>query len=128
MARKLIFTKWQQGLGGNIKLMISGSAALQTRLNRVFSAAGMPVMEGYGLTETAPVISVNDQRNGKWRIGTVGKPIDGIEIKIAEDGEILCKGPNVMMGYYKDPEKTNRMIRDGYLHTGDIGKLDKDGF
>lgn len=92
IARKLIFSKWQEGLGGNVKLMVSGSAALQTRLTRVFSAAGMPVMEGYGLTETSPVISVNDMRNGLFRIGTVGKPIKNVEVKIGEDGEILFKG------------------------------------
>ncbi|WP_136668020.1 long-chain fatty acid--CoA ligase [Flavobacterium sp. H122] len=128
IARKLIFSKWQEALGGNVKLMVSGSAALQTRLTRVFAAAGMPVMEGYGLTETSPVISVNDMRNGLFRIGTVGKLIKNVEVKIAEDGEILCKGPNVMMGYYKDEQQTADVIKDGYFHTGDIGEFDKDGF
>ncbi len=128
IARKLIFSKWQEGLGGNLTVMVSGSAALQPRLTRVFAAAGMPVMEGYGLTETSPVISVNDVRNGGFRIGCVGKPITNVEVKIADDGEILCKGPNVMMGYYKDEQLTNEVIKDGYFHTGDIGIIDADGF
>lgn len=128
IARKLIFSKWQEALGGNVKLLVSGSAALQTRLTRVFAAAGMPVMEGYGLTETSPVISVNDMRNNMFRIGTVGKLIKNVEVKIAEDGEILCKGPNVMMGYYKDEQQTADVIKNGYFHTGDIGEFDKDGF
>lgn len=128
IARKLIFSKWQAGLGGNLSCMVSGSAALQPRLARVFAAADMPVMEGYGLTETSPVISVNDQRNKGWKIGTVGRIIDDVEVKIAEDGEILCKGPNVMMGYYKDPEKTAEVMTGDYFHTGDIGEVDADGF
>ena len=128
IARKLIFSKWKEGLGGQIGLMVSGSAALQPRLARVFAAAGIPVMEGYGLTETSPVITVNDERNNGFRIGTVGKPIDNVEVKIAEDGEILCKGPNVMMGYYKDKEKTDEVLKNGYFHTGDIGEFDNDGF
>jgi long-chain acyl-CoA synthetase len=128
IARKLIFSKWQEGLGGNLDMMVSGSAALQPRLTRVFAAAGIPIMEGYGLTETSPVISVNDQRNGGFKIGTVGKVIDNVEVKIAEDGEILCKGPNVMMGYYKDEKLTNEVITDNYFHTGDIGEFDNEGF
>ncbi len=128
IARKLIFSKWKEGLGGNLDLMVSGSAALQPRLARVFAAAEIPVMEGYGLTETSPVIAVNDMRNHCFKIGTVGKPIDNVEVKIAEDGEILIKGPNVMMGYYKDEEKTNETIKDGYFHTGDIGVIDEEGF
>ena len=128
IARKLIFSKWKEGLGGNIKLMVSGSAALQTRLTRVFTAAGIPVFEGYGLTETSPVISVNSFNDDAFKIGTVGKLINCVEVKIAEDGEILCKGPNVMMGYYKDEEKTNEVLKDGYFHTGDIGELDANGF
>lgn len=128
IARKLIFSKWQAALGGELKLMVSGSAALQARLTRVFAAAGMPVMEGYGLTETSPVISVNDLRNGGFRIGTVGKMIDGVDVKIADNGEILVKGANVMMGYYKDPEKTAEVLKDGYFHTGDKGEVCEEGF
>ncbi|MBE7647902.1 AMP-dependent synthetase/ligase [Tenacibaculum finnmarkense] len=128
IARKLIFSKWQEALGGELKLMVSGSAALQSRLTRVFTAAGMPVMEGYGLTETSPVLSVNDVRNGGFKVGTVGKMLDGIELKFATTGEILVKGPNVMLGYYKDPEKTAEVIKDGYFYTGDKGELDADGF
>ena len=128
IARKLIFSKWQEGFGGNLKLMVSGSAALQPRLTRIFAASGMPIMEGYGLTETSPVVSVNDENNGGFKIGTVGRIIDGVEVKIAEDEEILVKGPNVMMGYYKDPEKTAEVMTGEYFHTGDKGKIDDDGF
>jgi long-chain acyl-CoA synthetase len=128
IARKLIFSKWKEGLGGNLDLMVSGSAALQTRLARIFAAAEIPVMEGYGLTETSPVITVNDTRNFGFRVGTVGKVIDGVTVKIAEDGEILCKGPNVMMGYYKDEKLTSEVMTDDYFHTGDIGEIDADGF
>ncbi|PTX43326.1 long-chain acyl-CoA synthetase [Christiangramia gaetbulicola] len=129
LARKLIFSKWKEGLGGNIELIVSGSAALQPRLARVFAAAEIPVMEGYGLTETSPVISVNDQRNHGFKIGTVGKVLDNVEVKIADDGEILAKGPNIMKGYYKDEEKTREVLNgEGYFHTGDIGEIDKDGF
>ena len=128
LARKLIFSKWQEGLGGNLTTMVSGSAALQQRLSRIFGAAGIPVMEGYGLTETSPVISVNQEKGGGWKIGSVGRVIKDVEVKIADDGEILCKGPNVMMGYYKDPEKTAEVLKNGYFHTGDIGEIDEDGF
>ena len=128
IARKLIFSKWQEALGGELELLVSGSAALQPRLTKVFTAAGIPVMEGYGLTETSPVISVNDMRNKGFRAGTVGKVLDGIEVKIAEDGEILCKGPNVMLGYYKDEAQSNEVLKDGYFHTGDIGEFDNEGF
>ncbi|MRX66122.1 AMP-dependent synthetase/ligase [Maribacter luteus] len=128
LARKLIFSKWKEALGGNLKLIASGSAALQPRLARIFNAAEMGVMEGYGLTETSPVISVNDMRNHGFRIGSVGKPLANTDVKIAEDGEICIKGPQVMLGYYKDPERTNQVLKDGYFHTGDIGELDSDGF
>lgn len=131
LARKLIFSKWQAALGGNLKLMVSGSAALQPRLTRIFAAAGMPIMEGYGLTETSPVTSVNflnvDGVKG-FRVGTVGKVIEGVEVKIAESGEILIKGPNVMQGYYKDPVKTAEVLKDGYFYSGDKGEFDRDGF
>ena len=128
IARKLIFSKWKEALGGNLELISSGSAALQPRLARVFSAAGMTIAEGYGMTESSPVITVSEEANRGNKFGCVGRAIDGVEIKIAEDGEILCKGPNVMQGYYKDPEKTAETIKDGYLHTGDIGVIDTDGF
>jgi len=128
IARKLIFSKWKEALGGKLDLMVSGSAALQTRLTRVFAAAEIPIMEGYGLTETSPVISVNDLRNKGFKVGTVGKLIKNVEVKIAQDGEILCKGPNVMMGYYKDEKQTTEVIVDGYFHTGDIGEFDSEGF
>lgn len=128
IARKLIFSKWQEGLGGNLKIIASGSAALQPRLARVFNAAGIGVMEGYGLTETSPVISVNDMRNNGFRIGTVGKLLDETKVTIAEDGEILVEGASVMMGYYKAPEKTAEELKNGKFHTGDIGEIDNDGF
>ena len=128
IARKLVFSKWREGLGGNLTVLVSGSAALQQRLTRIFAAAGMPVMEGYGLTETSPVITVNDMRNHGFKVGTVGKVIQNVEVKIAPDGEILCKGPNVMMGYYKDEKLTKEAIYDGYFHTGDIGEVDSEGF
>jgi long-chain acyl-CoA synthetase len=128
LARKLIFSKWQAALGGELKLMVSGSAALQPRLTRVFAAAGMPIMEGYGLTETSPVVTVNDVTESGFRVGTVGKVIEGVEVIIAATGEILVKGPNIMLGYYKDSEKTAEVIKDGYFYTGDKGEFDQDGF
>jgi long-chain acyl-CoA synthetase len=128
IAKKLILSKWQEALGGNLELIASGSAALQPRLARIFTAAGMTLVEGYGLTETSPVISVNDMRKKNYRIGSVGRIIDGVHVKIAKDGEILCKGPNVMMGYYKDLKKTAEVMTDDYFHTGDIGEIDEQGF
>ncbi|MGC4041771.1 MAG: long-chain fatty acid--CoA ligase [Flavobacterium sp.] len=128
IARKLIFSKWKDGLGGRLDLIVNGSAAMQPRLLRIFAAAEIYIMEGYGLTETSPVIAVNDMRNHGFRIGTVGHIIRNVEVKIAPDGEILCKGPNVMMGYYKDEKLTSETIVDGYFHTGDIGEIDQDGF
>ena len=131
LARKLIFSKWQAALGGELTLMVSGASALQQRLTRVYAAAGMPIMEGYGLTETSPVTTVSFiEQNGVrgFRVGTVGRVINNVEVKIADNGEILVKGPNVMQGYYKDPEKTAEVIKDGYFHTGDKGEFDADGF
>ena len=128
IANKLIFSKWRAALGGELEVVASGSAALQARLAKVFNAAGIPIMEGYGLTETSPVVSVNDMRNEHFRIGSVGKIIKDTEVKIAADGEILVKGPQVMMGYYKDEELTNEVIKNDFFHTGDIGELDQDGF
>ena len=128
IARKLVFKKWQAALGGNVKVIASGSAALQPRLARIFFAAGLPVMEGYGLTETSPVLSVNCEKNDGVRFGTVGRVLNNTQIKIAEDGEILCKGPQLMMGYYNRPDLTAEVIdKDGWFHTGDIGIfVDKD--
>jgi len=124
IARKLIFSKWQEALGGNVKAAVSGGAALQPRLARIFWAAQIPILEGYGLTETSPIISVNTLNPGGLKFGTVGKTIDKVTVRIAEDGEILCKGPNVMLGYYKRPDLTDEMIdKDGWLHTGDIGEM-----
>lgn len=123
LANKLIFVKWREALGGSIKAVVSGGAALQPRLARVFGAAGIPVLEGYGLSETAPVIAVN--RLGKVKAGTVGELLESAEVKIAKDGEILFKGPNLMPGYYKDEKKTKEAIdKDGWFHTGDTGVLD----
>jgi long-chain acyl-CoA synthetase len=125
IADKLVFSKWREALGANVQLIVTGGAALQPRLGIIFTAAGIPVAEGYGMTESSPVISANrTQTSGEVRIGTVGPPIPGVEVRIAHDGEILCKGPNVMIGYYKDPELTREVIdEDGWLHTGDIGVM-----
>lgn len=128
IARKLIFSKWQAALGGELQTMVSGSAALQPRLTRIFCAAGMQVMEGYGLTETSPVVSVGMYKDRHFKVGTVGKPIANVEVKIAEDGEILIKGPNVMLGYYKDDERTASVMTGEYFHTGDKGEIDAEGF
>lgn len=129
IARRLIFSRWQAALGGNIKVIISGGAALQPRLARIFWAAGIPVLEGYGLTETSPVIAVNNLEKDGLKFGSVGKVLDSVEVKIAEDGEILTKGPNVTSGYYKNEEATKEIFdEDGYLKTGDIGELTPDGF
>ena len=124
IADKLVFKKWRDALGGNVELILLGSSATPVRLEKVFTAAGIPVTEGYGLTETSPVIAVNQYDIRQRRFGTVGPLIDGVEVKIAEDGEILCKGPNVMAGYYKQPQMTAEVITDGWFHTGDIGAFD----
>ena len=128
LARKLVFSKWKEGVGGKLDLIACGSAALQPRLARIFAAAQITIMEGYGLTETSPLVAINDMRNRGYKIGTVGKVIEGVEVKIAQDGEILCKGPNIMLGYYKDEALTKEVLIDGYFHTGDIGEIDSEGF
>lgn len=128
IADKLIFSKWRAVFGGEMKTMISGSAALQGRFVTIFKAAGIQICEGYGMTETCAVICVNDFRDNKVRVKSVGKPNEFIEVKIANDGEILIKGENVFLGYHNNPEKTAETIVDGYLHTGDIGIIDSDGF
>jgi long-chain acyl-CoA synthetase len=123
LANKLIFKKWREALGNNILCIVSGGAACQVRLIRIFTAAKIPVLEGYGLTETSPVISVNRYQEENRKFGTVGPLLDNVQAKIAEDGEILCKGPNIMMGYYRQPDLTNEVIIDGWFHTGDIGTI-----
>jgi len=123
LADKLVFCKWREALGGNLKIIVSGGAALQERFGRIFGAAGIVVAEGYGLTETSPVIAVSNISRGEVLYGTVGPVLEGVQIKFADDGEILCKGPNVMLGYYKDPAMTKEVIKDGWFHTGDIGTL-----
>ena len=129
IANKLIFSKWREALGGNVKAIVTGAAACQVRLLKVFTAAKITIMEGYGLTETSPVISVNHYDPSGRRFGTVGKVIRNVEVKLAEDGEICCKGSNVMMGYYKRPDLTAECIdKDGWFHTGDIGVWVEDKF
>lgn len=128
IARMLVFKKWHKSLGDNLDIIVSGGAALQPRLCRIFWAAGFRIMEGYGLSETSPVIAVNNFDPNGIKFGTVGPPLQGVDVKIAQDGEILCKGPNVMLGYYKAPELTKKVIdKDGWFHTGDIGYFTKQG-
>ena len=121
IADKLVFSKWREALGGRVIGIVTGSAACPLKIARVFSAAGVPIREGYGLTETSPVLTFARFQEGGALLGTVGIPIDNVEIKIAEDGEILAKGPNIMMGYYKEPEKTQEVMTEDWFHTGDIG-------
>jgi len=129
IADKLIFSKWREALGGNVKIAGCGGASLQARLERIFWAAGLKIVNMYGLTETSPIITINRTTKGNVKLGTVGKLIDGVEVKIAEDGEILCKGYNVMLGYYKNPELTKSVFdEDGWFKTGDIGEITEDGF
>jgi long-chain acyl-CoA synthetase len=128
LANRLIFSKWREALGGNVQAIVSGAAALQPRLARVFWAAQIPVLEGYGLTETSPVLAVNYLATGQVEFGTVGPVLEGVELRIAEDGEILCRGSNIMQGYYKDEALTRDVIDpDGWFHTGDIGTLTAQG-
>ncbi|WP_197053666.1 AMP-dependent synthetase/ligase [Sphingobacterium sp. T2] len=127
MAKKLVLDKWYEALGGHLVTVASGSASLHNKLARVFMAAGIPLYEGYGMTEASPLISVNHYQKGV-RVGTVGLPVKYVEVKLAEDGEILVKGPNVMQGYYKNPEETAKTIIDGWLHTGDIAVLEEGKF
>jgi long-chain acyl-CoA synthetase len=128
LANKLIFVKWREALGGNVRVIVSGGAALQPRLARIFTAAGIEILEGYGLTETSPVIAVNTLEPGGRMFGTVGKPLSNVEVKIGPDGEILTRGPHIMMGYYKDPAMTAGAIGpDGWFHTGDVGVLEPEG-
>ncbi|RLJ31839.1 long-chain acyl-CoA synthetase [Chryseobacterium sp. 7] len=127
IADKLVFSKWREGLGGEIVTLVSGSAALSTRLNLMFQNAGIPILEGYGLTETSPVISVNSF--DKMKVGTVGIPLDNLKVKIQEDGEITVKGPSVFKGYFQNEEMTKEAFtEDGFFKTGDIGHIDSDGF
>lgn len=128
LANKLIFSKWREALGNRLLCIVTGGAACQVRLIRIFTAAGIPIMEGYGLTETSPVISVNRYQEKDRLFGSVGPLINNVEVKIAEDGEILCKGANVMMGYYKRPDLTEEAITDGWYHTGDIGMIVENRF
>ena len=128
IADKLVFKEWRKVFGGNLELIISGGAAIQPRLTKIFTAIGIQLSEGYGLTETSPVIASNSLTLGKLKSGTVGVVMDNQEVVIAENGEILVKGPNVMLGYYKDEEKTREAIdENGYFHTGDKGCFDEDG-
>ncbi len=128
LANKIIFSKWREGLGGNIKCIVTGGAACQVRLIRIFTAARIIIMEGYGLTETSPVVAVNRYEESGRGFGTVGPLIEGVEVKIAEDGEILTRGPNVMMGYYKRPDLTAEVIQDDWFSTGDIGTMTENNF
>ena len=125
----LVFKKWREALGGNIYVIVSGGAALQERIARVFWAANLRILEGYGLSETSPLISVNNFNPNSIKFGTVGTIIDGVEVKIAEDGEILTRGPHIMQGYYKEPVMTSQVINDeGWFHTGDLGRFEEDRF
>jgi len=126
IADKLVFGKLRDRTGGRLRFFISGGAALSKDLGEFFEAVGILIIEGYGLTESSPVITAN--RLDDYKFGTVGKPFPGVEVKIASDGEILAKGPNIMQGYYKNPKETEATIKDGWLYTGDIGEFDSEGF
>jgi long-chain acyl-CoA synthetase len=127
-ARKLVLSKWKAALGGNLEILVSGGAPIQLRLLKIFWAAEIPIYEGYGLTETSPVIAVTNTNKNGIKLGTVGPALPGVTMKIAEDGEVLCKGDTVMKGYYKNPEQTAEVIdKDGWFHTGDIGVIEEAG-
>lgn len=128
IADKLVYSKWRKAIGGNVSAIVVGSSACPVRLERIFTAAGIVILEGYGLTETSPVISVNHYQKDSRKFGTVGPLLSGVEVMIAADGEILCKGPGIMKGYYRAPELTAEVIEGGWFHTGDIGELDNDSF
>jgi long-chain acyl-CoA synthetase len=129
IARRMVYPKWAAVLGGNVRIIVSGGAPLQARLANLFNAIGIDLLEGYGLTETSPVIAVSDLRRGRPKHGTAGPALEGLDVRLDEDGEILCKGPNIMLGYYREPEMTAQAIDgDGYFHTGDIGSFDENGF
>jgi len=127
LANKLVFSKWREAFGGEMRSIVSGGAALQPRLARIYNAAGIPVVEGYGMTESSPVIAVNTFIPMQRKIGTVGPPLKNVEVKISGDGEILAKGPTIMKGYFKEPEMTKETVVDGWLRTGDMGIIDDDG-
>jgi len=126
LADRLVFSKVRESVGGRLRILVSGSAPLAASTAEFFHGIGLPIIEGYGLTEAAPIVTANPL--GAARVGTVGKPIPGVEIRIAEDGEILARGPNIMMGYYNRPQDTADIMHDGWLHTGDVGSIDADGY
>ena len=127
IVNKLVFSKWREAFGGRMRAVVSGGAALQPRLASIYNAAGIPVIEGYGMTESSPVIAVNTFIRGQRKIGTVGPPVKNIEVKISETGEILAKGPSIMNGYFKEPKMTAETLKDNWLHTGDVGIIDENG-
>jgi long-chain acyl-CoA synthetase len=126
LAERLVFSKIRANVGGRLWCLVSGSAPLPVHVAEFFYGVGLPITEGYGLTETSPIVTANPI--DAPRLGTVGTPVPGVEVRIAEDGEVLVRGPNVMMGYYNKPEETAAVVKDGWLHTGDIGSIDAEGY